>query len=218
MCICITICSIKVECIRVFRKWSSTISKLHNFSFVIGSYPSKANSTPKSNSRVSLQVKADWGRHLLCLTTPSPQYLDKIQEPYNEEDAAGDEGHSFYMDMACKPTRCDPVQQESPASPEVGSSAGDTPQGTIPAASSTLQPPSTSSGLRPSTPASLEPSTDAKKGYVVLASLGRLLGQREARSPFEEEGPVYKNIEGARDRQELGQDECVNVEDLFHSD
>ncbi|XP_069982414.1 vascular endothelial growth factor receptor 3 isoform X3 [Penaeus vannamei] len=139
-------------------------------------------------------------------------YLDKIQEPYNEEDAAGDEGHSFYMDMACKPTRCDPVQQESPASPEVGSSAGDTPQGTIPAASSTLQPPSTSSGLRPSTPASLEPSTDAKKGYVVLASLGRLLGQREAGSPFEEEGPVYKNIEGARDRQEFGQDDIGNGE------
>ncbi|XP_063605609.1 vascular endothelial growth factor receptor 3-like [Penaeus indicus] len=149
------------------------------------------------------------------LTEGDKAYLEKIQEPYIEEDLADDERHGFYMDMACKPTHCDPVQQKSFVA---GSPAGDTPRGAPPAVSSTLQPPSTSPGLRPSTPASLAPPTDAKKGYVVLASLDRLLCQREAGSPSEEEGPLYKNIEGARDRQELGCDECVDVDDLFSSD
>ncbi|XP_047472737.1 vascular endothelial growth factor receptor 2-like [Penaeus chinensis] len=141
------------------------------------------------------------------LTEGDKAYLEKIQEPYNEEDSAEDERHSFYMEMACKPTHCDPVQQESSAA---GTPAGDTPRGALPAVSSTLQPPSTSPGLAP--------PTDAKKGYVVLASLDRLLCQREAGSPFAEEGPVYRNIEGARDRQELVCDEYVEVDDLFSSD
>lgn len=119
------------------------------------------------------------------------------------------------MDMACKPTPCDPVQEESS---EAGPSAGDTPRGTLPAVSSTLQPPSTSPGLRPSTPASLVPPADAKKGYVVLASLDHLLCQREAGSPAEEERPVYENIEGIRGRQGPGCDEGVAVKDLFSSD
>ncbi|XP_042882555.1 mast/stem cell growth factor receptor-related protein Kit-like [Penaeus japonicus] len=99
-----------------------------------------------------------------------------------------------------------------------------TPTPSVPSTHSGLDPstpkclvPSTPTSLVPSAPVSHAPSTTgARKGYVDLASLDRLLCQRPRDGLPAEEDPVYRNIEGedTGDGDQLGHNEYMEVEKL----